>query len=216
MLRPHGGPQNHLLRNATIIVMFRIYLNRFLFPFMLIVFGVTLRIWQLRLNTTGNSSHFLIYPYAGTPWGGGGRATKPFVTECHYNSSIPYVPGHVLIGIRTKGFWCNTLILAVVPVHNRKSSHFLVQLYARSPWGSSRPFATECHHNSSIPYVPGNVLVGIRTKGFCSDTLNLTAVPVHNRKSSHFFGQPYAQTPWGSSKPFVTECHHNSYVPYVS
>ena len=42
MLRPRGGPQTHLLRNATIIVMFRMYLNRFLYPFDLKVFGLTL------------------------------------------------------------------------------------------------------------------------------------------------------------------------------
>ena len=63
MLRPHGGPQNHLLRNATIIFMFRMYLNRFLYPFELVVFGVTLRFWQLRSNATGKSSHLSIYPY---------------------------------------------------------------------------------------------------------------------------------------------------------
>ena len=212
MLRPHGGPQNHLLWNATLIAMFRLYLNRFLYPFELIVFGVTLRFWQLRSNATGKSSHLsTIYPYVWTPWG----SPEQFVTECHHNSSIPYVPGNVLVSIRTKGFWCNTLILAVVPVHNRKSSNFLVQAYARTPWGSSRPFVTECHHNSSIPYVPGNVLVGIRIKGFWCNTLILADVPLHNRKSSHFLGHPYAQTPWGSSKPFVTECHHSIYVPYV-
>ena len=105
MLRPHGGPQNHLLRNATIIFMFRMYLNRFLYPFELIVFGVTLRFWQLRSNATGKSSHLSIYPYVWTPWG----SPKEFVTECHHNRSIPYVPGNVLVGIRTKGFWCNTL-----------------------------------------------------------------------------------------------------------
>ena len=87
MLRPHGGPQNHLLLNATIIVMFRMYLNRFLYPFELNVFGVTLRIWQLRSNTIGKSSHFLIYPYGWTPYG----SPKPFVTECHHNSYVPYV-----------------------------------------------------------------------------------------------------------------------------
>ena len=212
MLRPHGGPQNHLLRNATIIVMFRMYLNRFLYPFELIVFGVTLRFWQLRSNTTGKSSHFLIYPYVWTPWG----SSEQFVTECHHSSSIPYVPGNVLVSIRTKGFWCNTLILAVVPVHNRKSSNFLVQPYARTLWGSSRPFVTESHHNSSIPYVPGNVLVGIRIKDFWCNTLILAVVSVHNRKSSHFLGHPYAQTPWGSPRPFVSECHHNSWVRHVS
>ena len=165
----------------------------------------------MRSNSTGKSSHLLIYPYVWTPWG----SPDEFVTECHHNSSIPYVPGNVFVSIRTKGFWCNTLILAVVPVHNRKSSNFLVQPYARTPWGSSRPFVTECHHNSSIPYVPGNVLVGIRIKGFWCNTLILAVVPVHNRKSSNFLVQPYARTPWGSSRPFVTECHHNSSIPYV-
>ena len=147
--------------------MFRMYLNRFLYPFEFIVFGVTFRFWQLRSNSTGKSSHFLIYLYVWTPWG----SSEQFVTECHHRSSNPYVPGNVLVSIRTKGFWCNTLILAVVPVHNRKSSNFLVQPYARTLWGSSRPFVnflvqpyartlwgssrpfvTECHHNSSIPY----------------------------------------------------------------
>ena len=149
MLRPHGGPQNHLLRNATINVMFRMYLNRFLYPFELIVFGVTLRFWQLRSNATGKSSHLSIYPYVWTPWG----SPKQFVTECHHNGSIPYVPGNVLVGIRTKGFWCNTLSLEAVPVHNRKSSMFLGHPYAQTPWGSSKPFVTECHHNSYVPYV---------------------------------------------------------------
>ena len=149
MLRPHGGPQNHLLRNATIMAMFRMYLNRFLYPFELIVFGVTLRFWQLRSNTTGKSSHLSIYPYVWTPWG----SEKQFVTECHHNSSIPYVPGNVLVGIRTKGFWCNTLSLEAVPVHNRKSSQFLGHPYAQTPWGSSKPFVMECHHNSYVPYV---------------------------------------------------------------
>ena len=133
MLRPNGGPQNHLLRNATIIVMFRMYFNRFLYPFELKVFGVTLRIWQLRSNTTWKSSHLLIYPYDWTPW----VSPKQFVTECHHNSSIPYVPGNVLVGIRTKGFRCNTLSLtaAAIPVHNRKSCHFLRHPYAQTPWG---------------------------------------------------------------------------------
>ena len=150
MLRPHGGPQNHLLRNATIIAMFRMYLNRFLYPFGLIVFGVTLRFWQLRSNTTGKSSHLSIYPYVWIPLG----SLKQFVTECHNNGSIPYVPGNVLVGIRTKGVWCNTLSLEAVPVHNRKSSHFLGYPYAQTPWGSSKPFVTECHHNIYVPYVP--------------------------------------------------------------
>ena len=126
MLSPHGGPQNHLLRNATRIVMFRVYLNRFLYPFELKVFGVTLRIWQLRSKTTGKSSHLLIYPYVRTPCG----SPKQFVTECHHNSSILYVPGNVLVGIRTKVFWCNTLSLAAIAVHNRKSSYFIGHPYA--------------------------------------------------------------------------------------
>ena len=45
MLRPHGSPQNHLLRNATVIVMFHMHFDRFLYAFELKVFGVTLRIW---------------------------------------------------------------------------------------------------------------------------------------------------------------------------
>ena len=104
--------------------MFRMYLNRFLYSFELKGFGVTLRFWQLRSNTTGKSSHLSIYPYVWTPWG----SPKQFVTECHHNSSIPYVPGNVLLSIRTKGFWCNTLSLEASPVHNRKSSQFLGHL----------------------------------------------------------------------------------------
>ena len=151
MLRPHGGPQNHVLWNATIINtgMFRMYLNRFLYPFDLIVFGVTLRIWQLCTNTTWESSQLLIYPYDWTPW----VSPKQFVTECHHNRSIPYVPGNVLVGIRTKGFRCNTLSFAAFPVHNRKSSHFLGHPYAKTQWGSLKPFVTESHHNSYVPYV---------------------------------------------------------------
>ena len=126
MLKPHGGPQNHLLRNATIIVMFYMHLNRFLYLFELKVFGVTLRIWQLRSKTSRKSSHLLIYLYVRTPCG----SPKQFVTEGHHNSSILYVPGNVLVGIRTKGFWCNTLSLAAIPVHNRKSSHFIGHPYA--------------------------------------------------------------------------------------
>ena len=149
MLRPHGGPQNHLLRNATIIVMFRMCLNRFFYRFESIAFGVTLRFCQLRSTNTGTSSHFLIYPYDWTPWG----SPKEFVTECHHNSSIQYVPGNVLVGKGTKGFWCNTLSLAAFSIHNRKSSHFLAHPYAQTPRGSSKPFVTKCHHISYVPYV---------------------------------------------------------------
>ena len=208
MLRPHGSPQSHLLRNATMIVMFSISLNRLLDPFELIVFGVTLRFWQLRLNTTGKSSHLLIYPYVGAPWG----SRKSFVTECHHNSSIPYVPGNVLIGIRTKSFWYNTLILAVVQVNNRKSSY---------SWYSRMLAPRGAPQNRLLRNV--TIIVRYRMyqekcsgKRFWCDTLNLAVVPVHNRKSSHFLGHPYAQTVWGYLRPFVTECHHNSYIPYVS
>ena len=121
MFGPRGGLPDHLLRNATIIAMFCMYLNRFLYPFEFIVLGVTLRFWQLRSNTTGRSSHLSIYPYVWTPW----WSPKQFVTECHHNSLIPYVPGNVLVGIRTKGFWCNTSILAVALENYRKIFPFV-------------------------------------------------------------------------------------------
>ena len=121
MLRPHGGPQNNLLRNATIIVMFHIHLYRFLYPFELKVFGVTLRIWQFRSKTTGKSSHFLIYPYGWTPCG----SPKPFVTECHHDNYVPYVSLQIFVPIRVKSFWCYTSNLAVPLEHHRKIFPFL-------------------------------------------------------------------------------------------
>ena len=54
MLRPHGGPQDHLLRNAIIIVGYGMYLNRFLYLLVKKVFGETLSFWQLLSKTQEN------------------------------------------------------------------------------------------------------------------------------------------------------------------
>ena len=84
MLRPHGGPQNHLLWNATIIAMFRMYLNRFLYP----SFWCNTSILAVALE-----HHRKIFPFVDIsirldPVG----SPKQFVTECHHNSSILYQP----------------------------------------------------------------------------------------------------------------------------
>ena len=78
MLRPHRGPQDHMLQNATIIVGYGMYLV----PISIKSFWCNTFILAVALENTGKPSDFLIYPHVWTPW----VSPRPFVTECHHNS----------------------------------------------------------------------------------------------------------------------------------